>query len=109
METVNFTLVRGTAPRLRFRLTTPEDVSSWTTTFEVRTTPAIDGTPTYSHDGVIANPDEVPQSSTLGVFDVPVSATDSKTFTTGRSYYFLFRRTNPGFEDILTRGVMTVS
>lgn len=105
METQDFSIARGTAPRLRFRLTTAEDVSTWTVLLQVRADTRDDSNTVFSKAGAIAT---VPQASTLGIFDVALSATDTLTFVQNRRYYYEFRRTNAGFEDILTRGVMSV-
>jgi len=109
MEVQNFSLVRGTAPRLRVRLVTPEDVSTWTTQFDLYKNAAdAGGTAVLTLPGTITNPDEVPNSSALGVFDVVFHAADTAALTYNKSYYYTFRRTNSGFEDVLTSGTILI-
>jgi hypothetical protein len=101
MERSNFDIIIGSAPRLRFRLTKPEDVTNWTTQFTM-TDPAS-GAIVYQADGTITNPDMVAHSDTLGVFDVPLSKAITNTFSP-KSYRWAFWRTNTGFEDPLASG-----
>lgn len=105
-ESQDIPIFRGTAPRLRFRLTTPEPVTGWTTLLVVRT--AINSANTVlSKAGAIANLTDVPNAEQAGVFDVTLTAAET-TALTGRTYHYSFRRTDTGFEDVLAYGTLNV-
>jgi hypothetical protein len=108
MEYQDFTLSRGTAPKLRFRLVDPQDVSTWETAFEVRLDDKDNSNTIFTAVGAIANLTEVPNAAALGVMDVALTKANTETFTIGHLYHYRFKRTNTGFEDVLTRGRMKV-
>lgn len=110
MEWQDFTLSRGTAPRLRFRLIEPDPNghAAWTTVFEVRLNENSDSNTVFSAAGAVSTDPNVTNAVALGVFDVPLLVADTNIFVVGRNYHFRFKRTNVGFEDVLTRGRMQV-
>ena len=110
MEYQDITISRGTAPRLRIRLITPPvgGVATWTVLFECRLDEKDDSAVVYSTNGFITDPSIVPNSTALGVWDVALSVADSRLFTIGRTYYFRFKRTDVGNEDVFVRGKMQV-
>jgi hypothetical protein len=100
MEKTNFDVFAGSAPILRFRLLVPEDVTDWTTTFYLKDkiTDAI----ILSANGTF-NLTDVPDAMTVGVFDIPLTKTQTLAIQP-KSYNYCFWRTNPGFEDPLASG-----
>jgi hypothetical protein len=104
-ENQDIPILRGTAPRFRFRLTTPEPVTGWTTLLVIR--PTLTANAVVSKAGAIANATDVPNAEQTGVFDVTLSAAET-TSLTGRTYHYSFRRTDAGFEDVLAYGTLNV-
>jgi hypothetical protein len=96
-EITNFDVYKGTAPRLRWTLTKPDDVSGWTCAFSV-----------YSSVGNIYNSWPVNIVDPVkGVFDVQITA-DTWVPMTAKTYAWTLMRTNVGFEDLLAYGNMTL-
>lgn len=102
MEINNFKIIRGTAPVLRFRLTNPENIATWTTKLFVYQSLAANTF--FEKAGAIST---VAQAATLGILDVTLTANDTNSFP-ARDYSYAFRRTNVGFEDVLASGRITV-
>lgn len=107
-ETLDFTILRGCDYRVRMRLTQPPDtnelgaITGWNLVLEVRQTRG--GTPILTAAGVVSN---VPRATELGVFDFPLSATQTAALT-DRTYFYAIRRTDALFVDVFTKGQLGV-
>ena len=103
-EKTNFEMFRNTTNLLRFQLTTPEPapgyVTGWTTLFVVKTSIHAN-TAVLSIAGALS---DVNNALRYGIFDVPVSAANSVLLTDRVKYDWSFRRTDPGYEDVLAHG-----
>lgn len=103
-EKTNFELYRNTAVTLRFQLVTPEPapgyVTGWLTQFTVKDTEQIAQT-TFTVTGNVAN---VANALKYGIFDVNLTANQTSLLNDGQVYDWSFRRTNPGYEDVLALG-----
>jgi hypothetical protein len=101
-----FTVIRGTTPRMTFRLKAlpSSPTTDWTTSFIIKKH-VSDVTPILTIAGALSS--DVPNAANLGVFDVALSAAQTLALE-ARDYAYSFRRTNVGFEDVLTFGTLTV-
>lgn len=106
-ERANFELFRGTAIILRFQLTTPESapdyVTGWETLFTVKSKDTNANT-ILSVEGSLST---VNNALRLGIFDVFLSAANTNALVDGNKYAYSFRRTNTGYNDVLTIGELT--
>lgn len=102
MTPVRFPVYRGTAPTLRFTLNplVPAGIAGWTTRFTARKK-ASDPDPL-----VLDLPGTVSDASAC-VIDVPISKAQTLILLAG-TYDVSLMRTDAGFEDELSAGVMTV-
>lgn len=107
-ETLDFTILRGCDYRLRTRMVTPPDttevgsLNTWTVVFEVRQVRG--GSPVLTVNGALST---IPQANTLGVFDFTLTANNTASLT-DRTYFYAVRRTDTGFVDVLSRGLLGV-
>jgi len=107
-ETLDFTILRGCDYRVRMRLVTPPDItelgtlSGWHVAFEVRR--ARGGETVLSINGTLA---DIPRASELGVFDFVLSAAHTASLTE-RGYFYAIRRSDAGFVDVFTKGLLGV-
>jgi len=92
----NFDLWANTTSRLRFTVEPPENVTGWNTRFAMHPTTA--NTPTLIVNGSIYN-------TNTGIFDVVVTPQDLANLAF-KHYTFTFRRTDAGFETVLTSGTI---
>lgn len=109
-EISNITLYKGGSARLRFRLIQPENVTSWTTHFTMREGQNPTSNLVFEVDGGLSDPTDVPNAAAIGSFDVIITKTeiDGLVSNRDRDYFYSFKRTNPGVEDVLAYGVVTV-
>lgn len=97
----DFVLYRGSAPTLRFTMTTNGSVATWTTKLTLRARADGPDPPALSKAGTIA---DVGSVSTPGVFTVALTKAETLALE-ARRYAYSFEREDAGFEDVLTIGV----
>ena len=106
-ETIDFSIQRSSDYLLRFRLVSPPTdevgaVTGWTTQFQVRTTRG--GSAVLTVAGAVST---ITGASTVGVFDVTLTAAQTALLTRA-SYFYAFVRTDTGYVDVLTTGRLSV-
>lgn len=104
---VNFTLYRGTAPRLRFGPVLDEngnvlDLAGMSAVWTVRTSSSA------PDPVVLQKAASIYGASADGIWEVALTKAETLTFAV-RNYKHSLERDNPGFEDLFTIGVMTVA
>lgn len=97
-------LYRGTAPLLTFVRTVNGSVAGWTVRFAVRVH-ATDPDPLVVDKPATIT--DVGSASTPGVFTVQLTKADTLALTP-TTYAWSLERTDPGAEDLLAIGTMTV-
>lgn len=105
-ETIDIHILRGCDYRIRMRLTQPPsaelgDVDLWPMQLEVRRVKGS-ASATYSFAGSLAN---LPRASELGIFDFTLSAAQTALLT-DRTYFYAIRRTDTGFSNVFTKGIL---
>lgn len=107
-ESLDFSILRDCDYRIRMRMVTPPDpvevgnTDDWTVVFEVRQTRG--GEPVLSVTGALSF---IPHANTLGVFDFTLNAEQTAALT-DRTYFYAVRRTDTGFVDVFSRGLLHV-
>lgn len=106
-ERANFEIFRGTAVTLRFQLTTPEPAPDYVTGWETLFTVKSKDTSANTILSVVGSLSTATNALRLGIFDVNLSVANTNALVDGRKYAYSFRRTNGGYEDVLTLGEVT--
>lgn len=98
----SFEVWRGTAPTLRFTLNpvVATGITGWTIKFSARKRAADPDPLVLSIDGILVD-------TTLCIIDVPMTKAQTLSLTV-RDYDVSLMRINPGGEDLLAIGTMTV-